>query len=69
MLPQIPNIPVISAIIERSYNGKTEILIQTRWKPEKDPIYSGTFEIAAGWIEKYENVYDALKREVMEEPD
>ncbi len=61
------NIPVVSAIIERVRDGKTEILVQTRWKPERDPIYSGTLEIPAGWIDKYENVYDALRREVFEE--
>lgn len=61
------NIPVVSAIIERVHNGVTQVLIQTRWKPESDPIYSGTLEIPAGWIDEYENVYDALKREVLEE--
>lgn len=61
------NIPVVSAIIERVRDGKTEILVQTRWKPERDPIYSGTLEIPAGWIDVYENVYDALKREILEE--
>lgn len=61
------NIPVISALIERERNGETEILVQTRWKPERDPIYSGTLEIPAGWIEMYENVYEAVKREVLEE--
>lgn len=60
-------IPVVSAIIERQRDGETEVLIQTRWKPERDPVYSGTLEIPAGWIDKYENVYDALKREVKEE--
>ena len=60
-------IPVVSAIIERHHNGEDEILMQTRWKPERDPIYSGTLEIPAGWIDEYENVYDALKREVLEE--
>jgi len=60
-------IPVVSAIIERIHNDEVEILIQTRWKPNSDPQYSGTLEIAAGWIEVYENVYDALKREVFEE--
>lgn len=60
-------IPVVSAIIERSRNGETEVLLQTRWKPERDPLYSGTLEIPAGWIDAYENVYDALKREVFEE--
>jgi 8-oxo-dGTP pyrophosphatase MutT (NUDIX family) len=44
-----------------------EVLVQVRWKPEKDPVYSGTFEIPAGGIGLYENVYDALKREVFEE--
>ena len=63
----VPNIPIISAIIERTRNGETEVLLQTRWKPERDPQYSGTLEIPAGWIEQYENVYDALKREVLEE--
>lgn len=61
------NIPVVSAIIERIRNGQTEILIQTRWKPSRDPVYSGTFEIPAGWVDYYESVYDALKREVKEE--
>jgi len=60
-------IPVVSAIIERTYNGHTEVLIQTRWQPDTDPKYSGTIEIPSGWIGKYENVYDALKREIFEE--
>ena len=61
------SIPVVSAIIERENNGKKEILFQTRWKPKKDPKYSGTFEIPAGVIKKYENIVEALKREVEEE--
>jgi len=61
------SIPVISAIIERIKNNETEILIQTRWKPEEDPKYSGCLEIPAGKIREFENVYDALKREVFEE--
>ncbi len=61
------NIPIVSAIIERQHNGKTQVLVQTRWKPDRDPVYSGTLEIPAGWIDEYENVYDALKREVLEE--
>lgn len=63
----VPNIPVVSAILERTRNDETEVLIQTRWKPKRDPQYSGTLEIPAGWIDEYENVYDALKREVLEE--
>ena len=58
---------VVSAIIERQHEGETEILVQTRWKPERDPEYSGTLEIPAGGMGKYENVYDALRREVLEE--
>jgi len=61
------SIPVISAIIERSKEGELEILVQTRWKPEDDPKYSGCLEICAGKIREFENVYDALNREVFEE--
>jgi 8-oxo-dGTP pyrophosphatase MutT (NUDIX family) len=58
---------IVSAIIERNHNGEIEILVQTRWKPDRDPEYSGTLEIPAGGINRYENVYDALRREVYEE--
>ena len=61
------NIPIVSAIIERVRNGESEILVQTRWKPERDPEYSGTIEIPAGKSDKYESIYDTLKREVLEE--
>lgn len=60
-------IPVVSALIERQGVDEKEVLIQLRWKPERDPQYSGTWEIPAGWMDRYENVYDALKREVFEE--
>src|SRR5438093_10262697 len=61
------NVPIVSAIIEREHHGEKEILVQTRWKPERDPLYSGTLEIPAGGMHVYENVYDAVKREVLEE--
>jgi 8-oxo-dGTP pyrophosphatase MutT (NUDIX family) len=61
------NLPIVSAIIEREHNGEKEILVQTRWKPDRDPLYSGTLEIPAGGMHVYENVYDAVKREVLEE--
>jgi 8-oxo-dGTP pyrophosphatase MutT (NUDIX family) len=61
------NVPIVSAIIEREHHGEREILVQTRWKPERNPQYSGTLEIPAGGIHPYENVYDAVKREVLEE--
>jgi len=61
------SVPVISAIIERSRDNETEILVQTRWKPEEDSKYSGCLEIPAGKIREFENVYYALNREVLEE--
>jgi len=61
------SIPVVSAIIERTHDGKKQILVQTRWKPEEDPLYSGCIEIPAGKIRSFENVYEAVKREVTEE--
>ncbi len=63
------NIPIVSAIIERRHDhgNEAEVLIQTRWSPNEDTQYDGTLEIPAGWMEKYENVYEALRREVLEE--
>ena len=61
------NFAVVSAIVERERDGKIEVLIQTRWKPERDPLYSGLLEIPAGCVDHYENVYDAIAREVFEE--
>lgn len=58
---------VISAILLKKENGETKIFLQTRWKPKTSPTYSGMLEIPAGGIDSYENVYDALKREVKEE--
>lgn len=60
-------IPVVSAIIERSRKGDTEILMQTRWKPDRDIEYSGMIEVPAGWIQPFEDVYSALAREILEE--
>lgn len=61
-------IPFVGGIVERQQDGKLELLIQTRWKQHSDPKYSGTFEFPAGVLdEPYENVYDALAREIAEE--
>jgi hypothetical protein len=38
---------VVSVIIERERDGDVEVLLQTRWKPDHDPVYSGTLEIPA----------------------
>lgn len=61
-------IPYCGAIIERDNNGEKEVLIQTRWKPHADPIYSGTLEFPAGVLDKpFEDVHDTLAREIKEE--
>jgi 8-oxo-dGTP pyrophosphatase MutT (NUDIX family) len=54
------------AIIERVHEGESEVLLQTRWKPE-DTLYSGLLEIPGGRIQFGEDVQTALKREVQEE--
>jgi 8-oxo-dGTP pyrophosphatase MutT (NUDIX family) len=61
-------IPYVAAIIERENNGEKELLIQTRYKPNSDLLYTGTFEFPAGTLDKpYENIFDALAREIEEE--
>ena len=34
------NVPIVSAIIEREHNSEKAILVQTRWQPDRDPLYS-----------------------------
>lgn len=58
---------IISAILIRKIGSGVEIFLQTRWKPSSSPAYSGMIEIPAGGVDSYENVYDALRREVKEE--
>jgi 8-oxo-dGTP pyrophosphatase MutT (NUDIX family) len=58
---------VVSAIIEKVENGERYVFVQTRWKPQASPTYLGVLEIPAGGIDSYENVYDAIRREVREE--
>lgn len=61
-------IPYAGAIIEREVNGEVELLMQTRWKPHDDPVYSGTLEFPAGVLDKpFESVYDTVAREIREE--
>lgn len=60
--------PYVGGIIQRQHEGRTQLLIQTRWKPEGDPKYSGTFEFPAGVLDGgFENIYDVLAREIKEE--
>lgn len=61
-------VPFVAGIIERTNDQGKQFLIQTRWNPSRESIYNGTFEFAAGTLDKlYENVYDALAREIKEE--
>lgn len=61
-------VPFVAGIIERTLNGKRQLLIQTRNHTGTNSIYNGTLEFAAGTLDKlYENVYDALAREIKEE--
>lgn len=64
--PSPQPVAATSAIIERLVGGEEEILLQVRHHKE-EPEYYGTWELPQGRIEGYENVYDALKREVFEE--
>ncbi|PIR95935.1 MAG: hypothetical protein COT92_03710 [Candidatus Doudnabacteria bacterium CG10_big_fil_rev_8_21_14_0_10_42_18] len=59
--------PIISAILLKYEGGEGFIHLQERWKPKTSPTYSGMLEIPAGGIDAYENIYDALAREVREE--
>lgn len=59
-------IPVISAIVERETNNRKEILLQTR-VAQYDKLFYGSLEIPAGRIERFENIYDTIIREVREE--
>ena len=61
-------LPFVGAIIERRIDDELEFLVQTRWTPKYKSIYNGTLEFAAGKLDlAYENVYDAITREVKEE--
>lgn len=51
------------AIIERSNGNKTEIVVQTRNKPND----SGRLELPGGQVNEYESLIDAVKREVLGE--
>lgn len=61
-------VPFVAAIIERTFNNRRQVLVQTRYNTKHESIYNGTIEFAAGTLDKhYENVYDAVAREVKEE--
>src|SRR3989338_2629938 len=62
-----PVLIVSALLIKKTMNGEIKLFIQERWKPQTSPNYSGLWEITAGGVDVYENIYTALKREVREE--
>ncbi len=58
--------PGAAGIIEKNIDGCEYILLQERYKPDA-PSENGLLEIPAGKIREFENIFDCLRREVMEE--
>lgn len=58
--------PGVGGIIEKEICGELHILIQQRFKVDA-PDESGLFEIPAGKIREFENIFDCLRREIKEE--
>ena len=59
-------IPAVGAIIVKKTETEEFVLVQTREKNSTDGT-DGLLEIPAGKIREYENVFEALRREVWEE--
>ena len=59
-------IPAVGAIIVKKTENEEYILVQNRKKNNGDGM-DGLLEIPAGKIREYENVFEALRREVWEE--
>lgn len=56
----------VGGIIEKNIGGVPYILVQERFK-EDAKKEEGLLEIPAGKIREFENIFDALKREIWEE--
>lgn len=59
-------IPAVGALIVKQDKDEEYILVQNRKKNNGDGM-DGLLEIPAGKIREYENIFDALRREVWEE--
>ena len=59
-------IPAVGAIIIKQVEGEEYILVQNRKKNNGDGM-DGLLEIPAGKVREYENIFEALRREVWEE--
>ena len=61
-------IPFAGAIVERGDGEDKEVLLQTRWQPSGDPVYSGTLEFPVGKLDvPFEHIFDTVAREIREE--
>lgn len=58
--------PCVGAIIEKTIEKEKYILVQVRRKEDGGET-NGMIEIPAGKIREYENIFEALRREVWEE--
>lgn len=58
--------PGVGGIIEKTINGVESILIQDRYKDDAKSEM-GLLEIPAGKIREFENIFDCLRREILEE--
>lgn len=58
-------IPAVTALISMEVEGDKFLLIQERWK--NNVLEDGLLEIPGGKIREFENIFDALRREVSEE--
>lgn len=59
-------IPCVGALIPRVVDSRPCLLLQERRKPDIG-VEDGLLELPAGKLREYENVFDALRREVQEE--
>lgn len=60
------SIPGVGGIIEKRIEGKDHVLLQERWKDDCQNE-EGLIEIPAGKIREFENIFQCLRREIMEE--
>jgi len=58
-------IPAVTGIVVKETDGVNYLLLQERWK--NNPLEDGLLEIPGGKISEYENIFDSLRREIMEE--
>ena len=65
-MKEIFAIPAVGAIVVKEIENEKFILVQTREKNAKDGT-DGLLEIPACKIREYENIFEALRREVWEE--